>query len=397
MPQSYRSTVITSCFIQFVSTLSLTFINAFITLFIFYDIGVGSLSQAAVWSGLSTFVAGSCLAIASPFWGYMTDRYGAKWMMVRVLITHSVTTALLSFAGSVEMVVVLRALRGFMGGTSIVAIAAIAQATPDEDMPKAMGYQHTAQLMGGIFGPIFGGLVAPLVGFRACFMISAVAIAFTIPLTLMLTWPEGQGKKAKKPSMGSLAGMERQFTAMFLVRASLNFLTPILPVYLRSTGIGEDQLTAYTGGIITIGNLALASSIPVMTRVTPRHRIPALMGVQSIVILAQGVVISLPSLLIFRISQMVVHSPVPPQLFSAATESRDDKGTAIGLMSSAKFFGGSLSPVISSTANLLVGLSFAFGCMSAISVAAALATWRLVRENGARSVDKELLLDVESD
>jgi hypothetical protein len=59
--------------------------------------------------------------------------------------------------------------------------------------------------------------------------------------------------------------------------------------------------------------------------------------------------------------------------------------------------GGSLSPVISSTANLLVGLSFAFGCMGAISVAAALATWRLVRENGAGSIDKELLLGVESD
>jgi len=379
LPQSYRSTVFTSCFIQFASTLSITFINAFITLFIFYDIGVGSLSEAAVWSGLSTFVAGSCLAIASPFWGYLTDRYGAKWMMVRVLTTHSLMTVLLAFAGSVEMVVLLRGLRGFLGGTSIVAITAIASATPDEEMPKAMGYQHTAQLLGAMIGPLFGGFAAPIFGFRTCFMISALAIALAIPMTLLLKWPDGQGSEAKKPSFRGLAGMEKQFTAMFLVRASLNFLTPILPVYLKSAGIGENQLTAYTGGVITVGNLALAGSIPVTTRKIRRQRIPALMGLQSLAILAQGAVVSVPALLFFRISQMIVHSPAPSQLFSAATESRDDKGVAIGLMSSAKFLGGSISPVISSTANLLAGLFFSFGCMAVVSAAAAIATWRLIR------------------
>ena len=378
----------------------MTFINAFITLFIFYDIGVGSLSQAAVWSGLSTFIAGSCLAIASPFWGYMTDRFGAKWMMVRVLATHSVMTGLLATAGSVEMVVLLRGLRGFMGGTSIVAITAIASATPKDRMPRAMGYQHSSQLLGGIIGPIFGGFAAPVVGFRTCFVISALAIACAIPLTLMLDWPQGQGSKAKKPSLGGLAGMEKQFTAMFMVRASLNFLTPILPVYLSSTGIEDDQLTAYTGGIITLGNLGLATSIPITTRRVSRHRIPTLMGLQSLAIMAQGLVISIPSLLAFRITQVVLHSPAPSQLFSAATESREDKGVAIGLMSSAKFFGGSISPVISSTANLLVGLSFSFGCMAIVSVGAAVATWRLVRSSppGEDSpADKGFLTDVESD
>lgn len=400
MPQSYRSTVLTSCFIQFASTLSITFINAFITLFIFYDIGVGSLSEAAVWSGLSTFVAGSCLAIASPFWGYLTDRYGAKWMMVRVLATHSAMTVLLAFSGSVEMVVLLRGLRGFLGGTSIVAITAIASATPDEEMPKAMGYQHTSQLLGAMIGPLFGGFAAPIFGFRACFMISALAIALAIPMTLMLEWPEGKGRAAKKPSFGGLAGMERQFTAMFLVRASLNFLTPILPVYLKSAGIGEEQLTAYTGGVITIGNLALAGSIPVTTRKTSRERIPTLIGLQSLAIIAQGIIISIPSLIIFRVTQMIVHSPAPSQLFSSATEYRDDKGVAIGLMSSAKFFGGSISPVISSTANLLAGLSFSFGCMAVVSAAAAIATWRLIKSSPPMpggSADKGFLADVESE
>ena len=400
MPESYRSTVFTSCFIQFASTLSITFINAFITLFIFYDIGVGSLSEAAVWSGLSTFVAGSCLAIASPFWGYLTDRYGPKWMMVRVLTTHSLMTVLLAFAGSVEMVVLLRGLRGFLGGTSIVAITAIASATPDEEMPKAMGYQHTAQLLGGMIGPLFGGLAAPVFGFRMCFIISALAIALAIPMTLMLKWPEGQGSEAKKPSFRGLTGMEKQFTAMFLVRASLNFLTPILPVYLKSAGIGEDQLTAYTGGVITIGNLALAGSIPVTTRKIKRQRIPALMGLQGLAILAQGAVVSVPSLLFFRISQMIVHSPAPSQLFSAATKSRDDKGVAIGLMSSAKFFGGSISPVISSTANLLAGLFFSFSCMAVVSAAAAIATWRLIRSSSPEPEElaaKDFFAGTESD
>ncbi|MBO3804021.1 MAG: hypothetical protein JTT11_09180 [Candidatus Brockarchaeota archaeon] len=59
MRADYRSIVLTSCFIQFVVTLSLTFVNAFLTLFIYEDLGVSDLSKAALWSGLGTFLGGA--------------------------------------------------------------------------------------------------------------------------------------------------------------------------------------------------------------------------------------------------------------------------------------------------------------------------------------------------
>jgi hypothetical protein len=206
-----------------------------------------------------------------------------------------------------------------------------------------------------------------------------MAIASAIPVTLLLKWPEGRGKEASRPTFRGLAGMEREFTAMFFARASLNFLGPILPVYLRSAGVREEQLTTYTGIFLGVNKLVFAVSIPITSRSVSRSRMPSLFAAQSAAVLLPGLWISMPMLLASRLGQMVLCSPVSPQLMSAATEGRGDKGVAIGVMSSAKFLGGAVSPVISSTASYLYGLSLAFGCISLVSVGAAFAAWRLVR------------------
>jgi MFS family permease len=378
MSSGYRSTVWASCFIQFVATLSINFVNAFLTLFLYQDIGVPTLGEAALWSGIGAFIAGSCLAVSAPFWGYLTDRVGPRWMMVRVLASHSLLTALMALAGSVQVVLLLRGLRGLLGGTSIVAISAIASTTKGKELPGALGYQHSAQILGGMIGPIFGGLAAPVIGFRACFLVSSLAIASAIPLVFLMTWPEGKGKETPKQSLRILKGMRKELAAMLVARTSMNFLNPILPVYLKSAGVEDGQLTRYTGIVLTLSRLALALSVPLTSRKVSRGKMPHIFALQSLAILGQGLMITLPSFVALRTTQVVIHSPVSAQLFSVASETRREKGVAVGFMSSAKFLGGAISPVLASTANYLVGLTFAFGCMSAVSLLAALATWRLL-------------------
>lgn len=382
MAGEYRSTVFASCFVQFVATLSLSFVNAFLTLFIFYDLGVSSLAQAALWSGLSGFVASTGLAIVSPFWGWLTDKYGARLMMVRVLAFHSLLTGLVAFAGNVETVLVLRAIRGVMGGTSIVALAAIASASKKEELPKAVGYQQSAQILGGIIGPAFGAVAAPVLGFRACFLISAAAIACAIPLALVLKWPEGQGVTAERPNVRGIVGMRKEIIAMFLARASVNYLTPILPVYLNSAGVSEENLTTYTGIVLTLSNLAFALSVPLTSRLVARRKVPLLLGFQTGAILVPGLAFSVPLLITMRACQMVLYSPAPVQLMSAASESRADRGVAMGVIGSARFAGGAVSPMVSSTTNYLLGLAPAFGVMALLSLLAAFATWRVLGGEG---------------
>ncbi len=387
MPSELRRIILASCLIQFVVTLSMTFVNAFLTLFIYQDLGVPSLKEAALWSGIGTFMGGALLAISSPLWGWMTDRYGAKKMMVRVLVTHSIITGMMAFAPDVPTILLLRSVRGLLGGVSVVAMAAIASAAGKDDLAGALGYQQSALLLGGVLGPLFGGFAAPFIGFRACFLISSVSIACVIPFVLALDWPGGGGGGIARPSLRGLAGLHREFSAMLLVRASLAFLGPILPVYLRSAGVGVGDLTLYTGIILAVSDVAFAASVPITSRRIPMRGMPMLLVLQSGAILGQGFLISLPSLVFLRAGQGILHSAVPTQLFSLVTQGRSEKGTAIGLMSSARFLGGAMSPVAASTVNYYLGLPAAFGCMAVLSLAAAGMTWVVVSSRSGRRVD----------
>jgi len=381
MRPDYRRIVLTSCFIQFVVTLSLTFVNAFLTLFIYEDLGVSDLSKAAVWSGLGTFLGGTCLAMSSPIWGWLTDRFGAKRMMVRVLITHSILTGLFALAADVQTVLILRTLRGLLGGTSVVAMAAIASIAREKDLAGALGYQQSAQILGGMVGPVFGALAAPVIGFRACFAVSSISIACAIPLALSLAWPEAEGTKVPTPNFRGLASMRLEFGAMVLLRASLTFIGPVLPVYLVSAGIGSEDLTLCTGIVLAISDLAFAVAVPLTSKSIPPALMPALLTVQGGAIMAQGLFVSLPCFLALRLAQVVAHSPAPAQLFTLASAKTSEKGTTIGLISSARFLGGAISPIIASTANYWFGLAFSFGCMSSMSLGAAFLVWRLLEHN----------------
>ncbi|MEM2885629.1 MAG: hypothetical protein QXF24_06015 [Thermoproteota archaeon] len=284
-------------------------------------------------------------------------------------------------AGNVETVLVLRTLRGLLGGTSVVAMAAIASIARERDLAGAFGYGPSAQILGGMVGPVFGAFAAPVIGFRACFVVSSISIACAIPLALFLAWPEAEGTQVPTLSFRGLAAIRREFGAMVLLRASLTFIGPVLPVYLMCAGVGSEDLTLYTGIVLAIGDLAFAAAVPLTSRSIPLGLMPGLLALQGGAIMAQGLFVSLPSFLALRGAQVVAHSPAPAQLFTLASAKTNEKGTTIGLISSARFLGGAVSPVIASTANYYFGLAFSFGCMSVMSLGAAFLVWRLLTQH----------------
>tara|TARA_B100000686_G_C16803344_1_gene987874 strand:- start:3035 stop:4180 length:1146 start_codon:yes stop_codon:yes gene_type:complete len=98
--------------------------------------------------------------IAAPFWGILSDKFGRKLIICITLIGSIIAYIFLSFASSLLMLFVARAMAGFMAGNISTAQAYIADITNKQNRTKAMGLFGAAFGIGFILGPAIGGILA---------------------------------------------------------------------------------------------------------------------------------------------------------------------------------------------------------------------------------------------
>ena len=79
------------------------------------------------------------MTIASPFWGTLADRFGKKSMVERAMFGGSLILLAMAFSTSAEMLVVLRAIQGFISGTVAAANALVAATAPRERLVTQWG------------------------------------------------------------------------------------------------------------------------------------------------------------------------------------------------------------------------------------------------------------------
>lgn len=93
-------------------------------------------------------------------WGWVSDRWGRKPVLLMSLMGSVLSFAWLGFADALWMLFVSRALAGAMGANISVAHAYIADITRPEERARHMGFLGAALGAGFILGPAIGGLLA---------------------------------------------------------------------------------------------------------------------------------------------------------------------------------------------------------------------------------------------
>src|SRR5204863_7634266 len=83
-------------------------------------------SAVVFWSGALVTSTGVSLAIFSPIWGALADRYGRKVMVLRALLVGGLIIALMGLVQNVGQFLVLRILQGMFTGTIAAATALLA-------------------------------------------------------------------------------------------------------------------------------------------------------------------------------------------------------------------------------------------------------------------------------
>ena len=135
------------------------------------ELGVTDADAIAMWAGIVFGCNFISLAIFSPIWGRLSDKYGRKPMMLRASAWLGLIMVGMGLAGNVWHLVILRLLQGALSGFQAAAIPLIAQETPSERSGWAMSIFFTGQVSGGLLGPVVGGWLSEIFGYRQTFFI----------------------------------------------------------------------------------------------------------------------------------------------------------------------------------------------------------------------------------
>jgi MFS family permease len=144
-------------------------------------------AHVALLSGIVMAVSALASILAAPRLGRLADRIGAWRVIILCLAVSSVLLVPQAFAREYWQLVVLRFLMGLSLAGLLPAIAAqIRHSVPDQVTGTMLGFSTSAQYAGQVSGPLVGGLVGGQVGMRWVFAATAVLMAATAVLNVVL-------------------------------------------------------------------------------------------------------------------------------------------------------------------------------------------------------------------
>ena len=155
--------------------------------------------------------------------GRLLDRLGARRVMLGGAIGFFVTTAASGLAPSFEMLVIARILQGVAGGTLFtLSLAIAATAFPPERRATAISILFTAGALGAVIGPVVGGVLTDLGGWRLVFLAQLPLSLLVVAMAWLLLEPS-----PARPSRFDLPGVAA--ASLFVVAVYFAVLELPLP------------------------------------------------------------------------------------------------------------------------------------------------------------------------
>ncbi len=343
-----------------------TLVMPFLPLYI-SQLGVSDVGEIAMWSGLTLGATPAITAISAPLWGRVGDRYGSKLLVVRSLVAFALTKAAMAFVTAPWQLVALRGLLGVFAGYGALTLSMAAESVPRERMAQAIGFVQMGQRLGPALGPVVGGFLAPAVGLRKSFLVTA---AFYLAALLMFSvfYREPRERHARAAGR-SLLSVVRELAAtpgFFLVLAVIFTLqtvdrsfSPILPLFVAELGVTRDRVATVSGLLFSLVALCAALGHKVAGVFMVRWPPKALMTtVATTTALALIVIVVVPSLWTLAAALIVASFGIGVAMTAAyslagALLPTDAHVTGFGIMTTASLIGLAFSPVLAG----LVGAS----------------------------------------
>lgn len=231
------------------------------------EIGIATRGSLEFWVGLTFSAQAFTMMFASPVWGVLADTYGRKPMLARATLGGAVLLALMGFAQNAEQLVVIRTLQGLVTGVMAAASALVAATAPRERSGEALGYVQLARSAGVAVGPVIGGVLGDMFGFRESFWITAALLGAAGICTIIFVEEDFTPvEKKDRPGLFSsyrnllrAPGMGGIYELSFLRSLGQTMIFPMLALLVVELTGTEDGAALLTG--IVIGAAAITGAL----------------------------------------------------------------------------------------------------------------------------------------
>lgn len=363
------------------------------------SLGVEESGSVQRWSGAIFSAPFLFAALMTPLWGWVGDRFGRKLMVVRALLGLSVALWLMSFATTALQMLILRALQGAVSGFIPAAIALVSAVAPRERQGYALGTLSSAQAAGVVMGPLVGGVLADLVGFRALFYITAsVELLAALAVLRFVREPRREGARTASASLRENLRLARRqplpvaITGLFLTQLALLIVLPFFALFVESLGVAPERLSTTTGILIGLTGATMSVAAPLWGRVSDRfgrrRTILVALGTGSATLFLQGMVSGVRALFVLRALQGVLAAGMLPALYSVIAHVTPEarRGGIMAFGSSATLLGGLVGPLSGGYLASSVGMRAVFFIAAAILALNGLNALRLPLDRKPREV-----------
>lgn len=351
-------------------------ITPFLSLYLAKDLGVQGEHEIGVWAGL-IFAANFLTSfIFQPLWGKLADKYGRKIMLLRSSFGMAIVMVLMGFAQTPMHLLLLRLLNGTISGFNPASIALVSGTTPKARMGFSMGLMQSGSVAGTILGPLIGGILADLIGFRPIFYVVGALLFIASLLALFLVKEKfDRVEAAQAPQVSVLAGLKDlikipQLPALFGVTFLLQFamISPmaLLPLYVEKLNGPAANIAFLAGMVSAVTGISNMLASPLLGKLSDKvgaHRILtyALIGA-SLFLIPQAFVTSVWQLILVRFLMGIFMGGLLPSVNALIRSYTPDgkESRAFGFNSSTLALGNMLGAVLGGFLSGYIGIEGLF-------------------------------------
>src|SRR5690606_24925558 len=133
-------------------------------------------------------------AVSTPIWGKLADLLDRKLLVQLSLVLFTAGTVIAGFSTDIDMLIAMRVVQGLgVGGLMSLVMVAVALIISPRERGKYMGVVGGIMAFATIGGPLLGGFLTDMWGWRSNFWVGvpfAVVALVLLQLTLHLPKPQ---------------------------------------------------------------------------------------------------------------------------------------------------------------------------------------------------------------
>lgn len=253
---------------QFITIVGMSSVITFLPFYV-RELGVSDNDLVARWSGFAFSGPFILSFFFTPFWGMIGDRYGRKLMVIRAVFGLGIAQIFVGSAQSVEQLIFFRMLQGALSGFIPAALTLVSATAPRERTGYALGFLQTSLSAGMLIGPVIGGVLADMVGYRPIFYIVS-ALCFTSGVFVIIMVKEiPPNKEEKKFSLLenikfalSSSQIALAMIVIYLAQSSIVMLQPVFALFIEKIYGNTQYIGTVTGALFSVMGMIMIFSAP---------------------------------------------------------------------------------------------------------------------------------------